>query len=113
MSEAARLVLTWLGYFMIAMLAVFAIGASSLTLMGGRQGMAKVKRLSVKLGQRLEVEYELLPATKEIPADVEISRVLAYQGAVAVDVLPLLRLCAEDTVKSLTDRCAEAEILRA
>jgi hypothetical protein len=119
-SAVTALVLTLLFYFLLAM-TIVALIASSIYGVFMRhdkrrriQTMAKrTKRLCVKLGQRLEVEYMLLPATKGIPADVELLRVLAFQGAVCIDVMPLLHECAEDTLKSLTDRCAEAESLRA
>lgn len=120
MSAGTSLVLTLLFYFLLALLVVFLIASCIYSVFRQydkwrrRQTMAKkVKRVCVKLGQRLEVEYMLLPATKGIPADVELLRVLAFQGAVCIDVMPLLHECAEDTLKSLTDRCAEAESLRA
>jgi hypothetical protein len=119
-SAGTSLVLTLLFYFLLALLVVFLIASCIYSVFRQydkwrrRQTMAKkVKRVCVKLGQRLEVEYMLLPATKGIPADVELLRVLAFQGAVCIDVMPLLHECAEDTLKSLTDRCAEAESLRA
>jgi hypothetical protein len=80
----------------------------------GRTNMSKrsgVKRLSLSLGQRLEVEYSLTPETKEIAADVEVDRVLAYNGAVCVDIAPMLRANVPSLLDELADRCRQAENL--
>jgi hypothetical protein len=51
----------------------------------------QVKRLSVQIGQQLEIEYQLVPETKQYAPDVEVERVFAYNGAVRVEVTPMLR----------------------
>lgn len=115
MSEAVRFILTWLGYFAAAMALLFLIAASGFDFLREmdrwrEERMSKrSKRLSVKLGQPIEVEYDLLPPVQAALPDIELRRVLAYNGTVCIDVLPLLRECAGGTVKRLTDRCAEAE----
>lgn len=119
MSKAAELVLTWLGYFAAAVALLFLVAASGFDLLREldrwreERMSKKSKRLSVKIGQPIEVEYDLVsPAQAALP-DIELRRVLAYNGAVCIDVLPLLRECAGGTVKRLVDRCAEAENIAA
>ncbi len=73
------------------------------------EGVARVKRVSVTVGQPLEVEYRLMPESAEFAGDVEISRVYAYSGAVRVEVTPLLRDRAPVLLGDLTNRCREAE----
>ncbi|HXK36404.1 MAG TPA: hypothetical protein VJ553_02385 [Candidatus Paceibacterota bacterium] len=114
MSKAAEFVLTWLGYFAGALFLVFLIAATAYGLLRAydrrkEEKVQKRKRLSVKLGQQLEVEYSLAPETKEFAADVEVDRVLAYNGAVCVDIAPMLRANVPSFVENLAERCRKAE----
>jgi group I intron endonuclease len=75
--------------------------------------VAKQKRLSMNLGQRLEVEYAVIPETEKFSADVEVKRVYAYSGAVRVEVTPLLRHNSPDMMIKISDQCLKAEGLSA
>jgi hypothetical protein len=69
----------------------------------------QVKRLSVQIGQQLEIEYQLVPETKQYAPDVEVERVFAYNGAVRVEVTPMLRANVPSLLEDLADRCRKAE----
>ena len=71
--------------------------------------MTKTKRLSMKLGQRIEVEYAVTPETARYAAHVEVKRVYAYSGAVRVEVTPLLGCEAPTLMEKITDNCRIAE----
>jgi hypothetical protein len=114
MSEGLKLVLTWLGYFAGAMFIVFLIAATVFGIFqkhgrGKEKNVAKQKRLSMKLGQQLEVEYAIVPEDKDFASGITIHRVFAYNGAVRVDVTPLLLEHADDLLEKITNRCLEAE----
>jgi hypothetical protein len=115
MRPEVELIVTWLGCFAGALFLLFLIAASVYGLFEAfaRWKEEKVanqrKRLSVKIGQQLEVEYMRIPETARYASDVEVSRVFAYNGAVRVDVTPLLREEAEVLLGKLADRCREAE----
>jgi hypothetical protein len=116
MSKALELVLTLLVYFVGAMFLLFLIAASVfgcfLKRDRGKEGkVQKRKRLSVKLGQQLEVEYQLVPETAQYAAGVEVSRVFAYNGAVCVDIAPMLRSNVPSLIEDLAERCRKAEDL--
>jgi hypothetical protein len=114
-SEAVKIVLTCLGYFAGAMFLLFLIAATCYGLLRTHDRwkearVAKcVKRLGVKLGQRLEVEYTKTSETARYASGIEVARVFAYSGAVKVDVTPLLREEAGALLGKLADRCREAE----
>ncbi len=99
------------GGFLLLLTAAIAWGCRRETKRWKEEGVAKVRvrRLSLSMGQPVEVEYQLVPESKEFAAGVEINRVLAYNGAVAVDVAPLLREHVPSLMEEFVDRCHAAE----
>ncbi len=97
------------GGFLLLLVAATVRGCRRETGRWKEEGVAKAKRVSVTLGQPLEIEYRLVPESREFAAGVEINRVYAYSGAVRVDVTPLLRDQVPSLMDDLTNRCRQAE----
>lgn len=69
-----------------------------------------MKRINMDLGQRIEVEYAVIPETEKFSADVEVKRVYAYNGAVRVEVTPLLKNNEVPKLREkILEQCREAE----
>ncbi len=115
MSKGLELVLTVLGYFAGAMFLLFLIAASGYGVLRefdrwkAEKMAQKRKRIGLKLGQPIEVEFALTPESARHAADIEVTRVFAYNGAVRVDVTQLLKVTAPKTLENIADQCRAAE----
>ena len=114
MSEVLELVLTWIGLFAVSMFLLFLIEASVFGCFRKRDRrkegkVQKRKRLSVQIGQQLEVEYSILPETSQYAADAKVERIFAYSGAVRVDVTKMVHCMTATTFEKITELCRKAE----
>lgn len=115
MSKALELVVTIVGYGVAIVFPAFLIAASGYGLLLAYEGRKeekamKPKRINMDLGQRIEVEYAVIPETEKFSADVEVKRVYAYNGAVRVEVTPLLKNNEVPKLREkILEQCREAE----